>query len=268
MPGRAIPKLQKAYDLARKKSLLFDQANKRYAEEMSKPPHLHKGARKIAQEVMDEYELENGERIQISYSTVRRHYNGGRTMSNFNASKSHLNDEETEQVLAYLIAMSSRGFPLTHQRLKEVADSITKNRIPDFKGVGKKWTSRFIKAHADRISTYWSSPLDNSRARAVNPHTTKAWFDLLEQVTTEYDIQPENIWGADETGFTMGVGTTERVLGAKGKKNQYRQRSGVRENVTVMVTIGAGGESIPPLVVFRGQHFLVKWLQDNPVNAV
>jgi hypothetical protein len=268
MPGRAIPKLQKAYNLARTKKELFDHAAELYADERSQPPHLHKGARKIAQEVMDEHEDRTGQRVEISYSTILRHYNGGRTMSDFNSSKSFLNNEEQEEILGYLALMSARGFPLTHRRLREVIDSIIKNRDPEFKGVGKKYTSRFVKAHADRISSYWTSPLDDCRARAVNPHTIKAWFDLLEQILIEFDIQPHTTWGADETGFGIGVGLTERVLGIKGQKNQYRQRSGVRENVTVMVTIGADGTSIPPLVIFRGQHFLVKWLQNNPVDAV
>lgn len=82
--------------------MLYYRANKQYAEEMNEPLHIHKGAWKIAQEVMDEYKQETGERIEILYSTVHRHYNGGRTTSEFQASRSHLNSQETEQVLELL----------------------------------------------------------------------------------------------------------------------------------------------------------------------
>jgi hypothetical protein len=51
MPGRAIPKLQKAYDLSRKKKQLYDLAVKQYADEMNKPPHVRKGARQQKPEI-------------------------------------------------------------------------------------------------------------------------------------------------------------------------------------------------------------------------
>ncbi|EJF61425.1 CENP-B protein, partial [Dichomitus squalens LYAD-421 SS1] len=72
----------------------------------------------------------------------------------------------------------------------------------------------------------------------------------------------------DETGIQEGVGLKERVLGPAGQKVQYQQRSGERENITVVVTICADGTSIPPAVIFKGQAFHTKWKQNNPLKAV
>ena len=68
-------------------------------------------------------------------------------------------------------------------------------------GVGKNWTSHFISKHSDWLSTYWTHNLDEKWGWAVNPHTNKEWFDLLEDVLkgnrdSEFDDPPPSPTGA------------------------------------------------------------------------
>jgi hypothetical protein len=60
---------------------------------------------------------------------------------------------------------------------------------------------------------------------------------------------------------------TQRVIGAAKKKTQYQQRDGNRENITVMVTICADGEEIPPAVIYKGKGFSTLWHQENELKA-
>ncbi|RPD71538.1 CENP-B protein, partial [Lentinus tigrinus ALCF2SS1-7] len=80
-------------------------------------------------------------------------------------------------------------------------------------------------------------------------------------------IEPDCIYGSDEVGFSTSLGQKERVIGGKGKTVQHQVRDGNRENITVIPTICADGTAIPPLVIFKGKAFQVKWSQDNPLNA-
>ena len=57
------------------------------------------------------------------------------------------------------------------------------------------------------------------------------------------------------------------MIGAARTKTQYQQQGGMRENITVMVTICADGTLILPTIVFKGKAFQLNWLQDNPLNA-
>lgn len=61
------------------------------------------------------------------------------------------------------------------------------------------------------LGAYWSHPLDHSRAHAGNHHTTKAFYNLLEEVTKgSEDKEPipnHLIYATDETGFQEGIGT-------------------------------------------------------------
>ncbi len=84
-------------------------------------------------------------------------------------------------------------------------------------------------------------------------------------MTTAFQITSFN--GADETGIQTGIGVTERVIGPVGQKMQYQQRSGNRENITVLPTICADGTSVPPIIIYKGEAFQAKWLQENPLDA-
>ncbi|EJF56429.1 CENP-B protein, partial [Dichomitus squalens LYAD-421 SS1] len=80
-------------------------------------------------------------------------------------------------------------------------------------------------------------------------------------------IAPECIYGMDETGLQLGLGVSERVLGPKGRKVQYQQQSGDRENITVLVTICADGTSLAPAVIYKAEAYHSRWKQDNPLEA-
>ena len=96
----------------------------------------------------------------------------------------------------------------------------------------------------------------------------KAWFDLVEEVTTTYDVELENTYGADEVGTNPFGGEKEHVMGGKNASPHYQQCNGNHENITLVVSICADGTSTPPAVIFKGQAFQVKWKKDNPVNAL
>ncbi|KAF5354762.1 hypothetical protein D9756_005505 [Leucocoprinus leucothites] len=99
----------------------------------------------------------------------------------------------------------------------------------------------------------------------------KAFFDILKKTLaaseTNEAITPGNIYGVDETGIQKGVGLSDYVIGPAGESIQHQQRSGDRENITIIVTICADGTSILPAVIFKGQAFRTSWLQNNPLNA-
>lgn len=81
--------------------------------------------------------------------------------------------------------MARRNFPLSHEELKSEADSILRAHLGDTfpeTGVGKQWSYRFVQKYRKQLKMFWSSTMDEKRGRAVNPHTNKEYFDLLEDI--------------------------------------------------------------------------------------
>ena len=134
-------------------------------------------------------------------------------------------------------------------------------------GLGKNWATCLIMKHYDQLGMYWSSALDGSCGRAVNPVTNDEYFTILKQVREDFNIPDELVYGADETGIQTGIGVTEHVIGPADANMQHQQQSGNRENITVLPTICADGTSLPPTVIYKGESFQTKWLQENPLDA-
>jgi hypothetical protein len=248
-------------------------ASKLYVEEQHRSladGEKKKLARQICQDASDAHFATTGRRIPLSYSTLVRHAKGGVTLTQSNCKKSWLTEVEHETVVQFAIEMAQRGFPLSPRRLKEHAEAILRQRLgQDFpeSGLGRDWGNRFITKHHSKLGMYWSSALDGSCGRAVNPVTKEEYFTILKEVREKYNIPDELVYGADETGIQSGIGITERVIGPAGAKIQHQQRSGTRENITVLPTICADGTTVAPTVIYKGEAFQTKWLQNNPLDA-
>lgn len=266
MPGRAKSNTKKA-QIAREKHAAFIQRGiDAYKLELTKPNG--KGARTVAADFIKLYKMETGKDISISYSALIRGAQGQRTKAEANAARSWLTDGEVKVVIQYIVEMANRGFPLSHRRLSEHVNEILHARLgATFPGVGKQWSHRFVEKHSSRIKTGWSTTLDSKRGRAVNPHTKASWFQMLEDVVLQYKIVEETTYGTDEVGCNPSEGQKEWVMGGHKPGPQYQQRDGIRENVTVIVTICADGTSTPPAVIFKGKGYQVQWKQNNPANA-
>jgi hypothetical protein len=225
-----------------------------------------KSSRQICKDTSDAHFAETGVHIPLDHNTLVRHAKGGLTLTQSNRKKGWLVAEEEDRVVQFAVEIAQRGFPLSPQRLKDHAEAVIHHRMgKDFPGLGRDWGNRFITKHNNRLGRYWSSALDGSRGRAVNPITKKEYFRILQEVREKHNIPDELVYGADETGIQSGIGITERVIGAAGTKIQHQQRSGTRENITVLPTICADGTSIAPTVIFKGEAFQTRWLQENPL---
>jgi hypothetical protein len=263
-----------------KKQILRDEVDnlKAYAvkcytteqERTLAPGEKRKSTRQICKAVSDAHFAETGRRISLAHNTLMRHAKGGVTLTQSNQQKSWLTPEEEKNIVNFTIEIAQCGFPLSPRRMREHCEAILRHRLGDKfpeGGLGKDWSNRFITKHHDRLSMYWSSALDSSRGRAVNPVTNNEYFMLLKEAREKDNIPDELVYGADETGIQAGIGVTERVIGPAGAKIQHQQRSGARENITVLPTICADGTSLAPTVIYKGEAFQTKWLQENPLDA-
>ena len=91
---------------------------------------------------------------------------------------------------------------------------------------------------------------------------------MVIKVYNEHNIKDRNKWAADETGFLGSKGGRERLVGRRGAKTQHTRENAARETTTVMATICADGDRLPPFVIFKGERFRLEWGANNPGNAL
>ena len=178
--------------------------------------------------------------VSLNHNTLRNLVNGGRLKAAANSEKGWLVDGEADELIHYVIENAEMGHPFSYRRLKEHADKICHahlgTKFPE-NGVGIQWPHRFIEKHSDKLHMYTAKLLDTAQGQAVNEHTNRLWFDVVEEVQLRGDdgkpIAPECTWAMDENSFQANGGEGfEHVIGAKGKKVQYQQQAGTRENIS------------------------------------
>lgn len=278
MPRAPKSKARKAQENQLERDELYARAKELYQCE-HKGDHLaelgnqgnttrSRGFRTICNEVTNMHYRKTGKVISLSSSTLRRHVYGGKTLSESNAEKSHLTNEEAENLIEFTIDMAKRGFPFTTEHLRKRAQEIVQDRqqIEQFI-IGQNWADRFVTKHSDRLKKYMSRGLDAKRARAVNPVLHASWFEMLGETIRKYNISDDCTFGSDETGFLLRELTSDKVIGPVGEKIIYEVGEENREQVTAICTICADGTALPPLVIFKGTCFFVKWGEDNPLNC-
>jgi hypothetical protein len=129
--------------------------------------------------------------------------------------------------------------------------------------VGVNWVSTFVKRR-DELRSRFSKRYDYQRALNEDPKAIKEWFLMVQRAIEENGIQPEDIYNFDETGFAMGLISSQKVVT---RAEYYGRRSilqpGNREWVTAIETICADGYSLPPCIIFKGQVYIAGWFESN-----
>ncbi|KIM72257.1 hypothetical protein PILCRDRAFT_82026 [Piloderma croceum F 1598] len=161
-----------------------------HAEQAKVVPEKKKSLHIVCREIESEHKRATGREVHLDPSTLNRLYKGGQRLTNFNATKSWLLKGEVEKVIEYALTTAERGFPLSHQRLKEHVDDICHARLGDkflAAEVGANWTERFVTKHSKWLTMYTPRLLDSKQAWAINPTTNAAWFKLLGETLESGD---------------------------------------------------------------------------------
>jgi hypothetical protein len=178
-----------------------------------------------------------------------------------------LSPEEEDVLVNAVINQGHRGFPLTHDRVERIANSIIICQKGINEAVGKNWVERFLARHEDRLHTYWTKHLPSNRDGAVNPANVRSWEDILEEEVVIPGIQPEDMYGMDETHMPPEFTQMRQVISGKGKSVQYKQGGSTRQTITILATICANGISLQPNIIFKASRHVPEWFDDNVANA-
>lgn len=175
--------------------------------------------------------------------------------------------EKYEKRIAYsLHIMEKNGFGLSSEEVRDlVTQYVKKNKLmTPFKEdrPGYDWLAAFRKRN--NLSLKKPQAVEMSRKAACDPFIIKQYFDMLEEYLVKLDIKysPDRIWNLDESSFSKDPEKT-KIIGAKGFASTRTIASTGKENVTVLFTVNAAGEKLPPLIIHRGKNVWDQWMSQN-----
>ena len=84
--------------------------------------------------------------------------------------------------------------------------------MPPKKAPSWRWFETFMKAHPDLFRVVKTKAIARVRVTSHDISTVESWFTEYLAWCTQHDIQPQNIYNFDETGFRVGVAPGEEVV--------------------------------------------------------
>jgi len=206
----------------------------------------------------------------IARSTLQARISGRTSKIESAGRQQKIRPDEEELLVEYLRETARRGFPDTLKRATRRANEILRMRSgdPDV-AVGQHWLDRFMDRHHDELRCYWSTTLTTVRGGALNEGVVDDWIELLRKTVTDYGIEADCIFSMDETCCFLDKSTHKtRHIGSSSQLQQMALRDEVRDTVTIIPIISAGGMVFPPTVIFKGQRLRDRDSLSNPLNAM
>jgi Tc5 transposase DNA-binding domain len=77
--------------------------------------------------------------------------------------------------------------------------------------VGHNWTNRFLKRYPE-YNIRISKTLAFDRSYAHDPDNIEKWYSDFRRTIALFGVAWEDIWNFDETGFSIGVGGTQKIV--------------------------------------------------------
>ncbi|CAH1963744.1 unnamed protein product [Acanthoscelides obtectus] len=172
------------------------------------------------------------------------------------------------QLVQHILELENRFYGLTLRDVRKLAfqlaerNNIKHNFNKDTQMAGKAWASDFRKRHPE-LTLRSPEATSLARAQGFNKVSVTKYFDLLEEVRSKTNYPPHRIFNVDESGFTTVQSKSSKVLAKKGKKQVGAITSAERGVLsTVVICMAAGGNFIPPFIIFPRKRMKVE-LQDG-----
>ena len=177
---------------------------------------------------------------------------------------------EEETLAKNIPQLADRGFPPTREGVTEMGNLLLRTRLGhSFQPLGIHWIDRYLGRMCHTLGSKWSRPLDIIRAEYLTQEAVNDWFhNIVKTYVVDAGIEPQNIYGMDETGFQLGDHGRQRVIGRKNAKSQHKQTGGDHETITVLATICADGSYLNPSIIYKGTNVMKKWGERNVANAL
>ncbi|KAK3108839.1 hypothetical protein FSP39_017026 [Pinctada imbricata] len=163
--------------------------------------------------------------------------------------------EIENRVARAVIEAARQGIGISKRQFLRRVGSLCKQIGIKFKkgNPGKEWYEGFKKRHPEVVIRK-PEKIALSRARMVNKEVLNKYFSGLKVIIDELNLgdKPHLIWNADEVGKSFEHEPV-RILAEKGSKNVVGRSSSNRTNITVLASVNASGDKMPPLMIVKGK---------------
>jgi len=210
--------------------------------------------------------------LNIPRSSLYDRIRGINSRAQAHESEQHLSSAEERELVKWITQLTIVGYPASHGLLREMAEEIRRQRIEpinelsiehvQYRPLGKKWTYRFLLRHPE-LQTVIGDDIEAARLKEASREILDLWFNTIASIISENNIQPEDIYNMDESGFSIGTIEATRIIVNATLGTRFQGNPGRQEWVSVVECICADGSAISPMLIFKGETISTAWYPDN-----
>ncbi|KAL8613418.1 hypothetical protein ACOMHN_057138 [Nucella lapillus] len=164
--------------------------------------------------------------------------------------------EEELEIRDYILKTTCIGFPLDTKTVRRLAFQLAEKKQKSCPSTWKEqgltgieWMRRFVKRHKS-INRLMPKTFGTGRATGFKKANVDAFFNKLQVLYTAHSFAPERVYNLGEVGVTIPH-TAQNVIAVTGAVQVPQIASHeCDQTVTLCGFINAGGNSIPPCLIF------------------
>src|SRR5207237_10050264 len=111
-----------------------------------------------------------------------------------------------------------------------------RTELVNYEPVGIDWYKAFRNRHPE-FDTVISCAIEMTRMKDTSREVLQGWFNSFQSTINFYNIQLENIYNMDESGFSIGQVEASHVIVNKALRQRYQASPGPQEWVTAIEAI-------------------------------
>jgi hypothetical protein len=167
-----------------------------------------------------------------------------------------LSEEEEDELQRWVEKLDDSGIPPRLSHLHSMVVAIRQRNGSRVTAIGDHWISRFLTRHPT-LATRFAGRINQERDAGTRPASIESFFNRLSEVKSRYQIQPMDMWNADEKGFAIGVAKKAKVLCRRSRRNPRIRQPGNREWVTLFEAVSAMAQTLPGCYVYKGEAHIM-----------
>jgi hypothetical protein len=202
---------------------------------------------------------------KVPYKRLWSRHKGSHPVSQNSGNNCLFSQEQEKAILAWCWRRVTQGHHIQQRTLRQYANSILKAMDREPKA-SRFWARRFLRRYHKTFHRRKSSTLSAQRKAMSDRANVEEWFQKFHTFIEdeENDIDLDNIWNIDETGFQIGYLKNGIFLWTFGEID-HPVLTDAHEtiSVTVVESISAKGRVIPPFIIMPGIQIPSRWVDNR-----
>ncbi|KAL5603863.1 hypothetical protein FOVSG1_006613 [Fusarium oxysporum f. sp. vasinfectum] len=200
---------------------------------------------------------------KVNYKRLRSRINGHHPVRDNGGNRTLFSKEEEKAILAWCWRRVTQGHHIQQRTLRQYANSLLKatHREPH---ASRFWARRFLRRYREVFHRRKSRTLAANRKAMADRANIEEWLAKWTEFVEGNDINFDNVWNFDETGFIIGYLMNGIMIWTfLDMDSPLLTDAHTTISMTIVESISATGEIIAPFIIMPGIQIPSRWVDND-----